>query len=252
MLAEPSRPVLVTGGAQGLGRAFCLDLAERGYRVVVADVESSKASTVGAEIGSAGGDALLLELDVSDERSCERAARALAQEPGSLCGLVNNAAIFSALDMKPFWELSLAEWNQVLAVNVTRVWLGTRALLSLLRHSENASIVNISAAAVWSGRAGYARYAASKAGVVGLSRAMARELDSVGIRVNTVTPGSVETGIPRATVSAEQRRAIVGAQCLNRVITPEDITGAVAFLLDRSSLGVIGQVINVDGGMVKR
>lgn len=242
--------VVVTGGAQGIGEVLCVELASRGYRVAVADRNVEKAEAVARLIGSDGGDAVALGVDVADEASCARAAERLEEEYGAVMGLVNNAAVFSTLEMKPFWRIPLDEWNHVLSVNLTGTWLMSRAMLPLLRRAAGASIVNISAAAVWFGRAEYAHYVSSKAGVIGLTRAMARELGPLGIRANAVTPGSIETGVPRSTVSPEQREAIVKAQCLPRVLVPEDLTSSVVFLLDPSSAAVSGQVVNADGGMV--
>ncbi|CAL9639137.1 (S)-1-Phenylethanol dehydrogenase (plasmid) [Streptomyces sp. enrichment culture] len=244
--------VVVTGGGQGIGRACCHDLAARGYRVVVADIRHDLAQQVAEEIKDKGLDALGLHLDVADEESCRTAARTLEENDGHLHGLVNNAALFSTLTMKPFWEIDLAEWNRVLAVNLTGAWLTTKALLPLLRRSDEPRVVNISASAVWFGRENYAHYVASKAGMIGLTRAMARELGDHGVRVNAITPGSIDTGIPRGSVTPEQRAAITRSQMLQKVLTSDDLSGAVAFLLGRDSASITGQVLNVDGGMVTR
>ncbi len=244
--------VVVTGGAQGIGEVLCRDLATRGYHVVVADRNVERAEGVAGSIRSGGGHATALDVDVADEASCARAADRLETEHGAVIGLVNNAAVFSTLEMKPFWQIPLDEWTHVLSVNLTGTWLMSRALLPLLRREPGASIVNISAAAVWFGRANYAHYVSSKAGMIGLTRAMARELGPIGIRANAVTPGSVQTGVTRSTVTPEQRQAIIQAQCLARALTPEDLTSSVAFLLDPASAAVTGQVVNADGGMVMR
>ena len=244
--------MVVTGGAQGIGEMLCTDLAARGYCVVVADRNAEESEAVVRAIRGTGGHASALHVDVADEASCAGAAALLEQEHEDLVGLVNNAAVFSTLEMKPFWEIPLDEWNHVLSVNLTGTWLMSRAMLPLLRRAQSASIVNISAAAVWFGRADYAHYVSSKAGVIGLTRAMARELGPLGIRANAVTPGSVQTGVTRSTVTPEQREAIVRAQCLPRALTPEDMRSSVAFLLDPASAAITGQVVNADGGMVMR
>ena len=247
-----SSTVLVTGAGQGIGRVLAHDLAGRGWRVVVADLAGDRAATVVEEIAAKGGLAEAVTVDVADADSCRAVAAEVEARHGALDGLVNNAALFSTLTMKPFWEIPDDEWDRVLRVNLTGLWLITRALLPALRQAPAASIVNISASAVWIGRPNYAHYVASKAGGIGLTYVMARELGELGIRVNAVTPGSVATEIPRHTVTAAQRQSMTDAQCVRRPATPEDLAGTVAFLLGRDSAFISGQTVNVDGGLTVR
>ncbi|MBB5157202.1 SDR family NAD(P)-dependent oxidoreductase [Saccharopolyspora phatthalungensis] len=242
-----NKTVLVTGSGQGIGRVLALGLAERGWRVIVADLDGQRAESVAAK---AGGEAVTV--DISSAESCREAAHLLQHEDVVLDGLVNNAALFSTLTMKPFWEIDEQEWDRVLRVNLTGTWQITTALLPLLRRSAAASIVNIAASAVWIGRSNYAHYVASKAGVIGLTYVMSRELADDGIRANALTPGSVRTEIPRHTITPEQVRAQVNAQNVQRPGTPEDLLGAVAFLLGPDSGFVSGQTLNVDGGLTVR
>jgi 3-oxoacyl-[acyl-carrier protein] reductase len=226
-----NRTVVVTGSGQGIGRAMAIDLAERGYRVVVADLNVDRGLAVADEITAKGGQGRALAVDIADAASCRAAAEELRDSVGSLHGLVNNAAMFSTLTMKPFWEIPADEWNRVIGVNLTGTWQITTALLPLLRGADASAIVNIAASAVWIGRPHYAHYVASKAGVIGLTYAMSRELADDGIRVNAVTPGSVRTEIPRGTITPEQVAAQVAAQSVRRPAGPTDLVGAVAFLL---------------------
>lgn len=154
--------------------------------------------------------------------------------------------------MRPFWDIPVEEWTQVVTVNLTGVWLATKAFLPYLRNSAGSRVVNVAASAVFFGRENYAHYVSSKAGVIGLSRCMARELGGEGITVNTITPGSIDTGIPRPSVTPEQRLAITASQLLNHPLTPDDVSGALAFLLSGDSASITGQIINVDGGAVTR
>lgn len=242
--------VIVTGGGQGLGRQIALTIAERGTAVCIADTNAAKAQAVVDEIVSAGGRGISVVCDVSRTEHCEMAVAATADEWGGVTGLVNNAALFSTLTMRPFWEIPEEEWDAVMAVNMKGVWLMCRAALPRLREAERASIVNMSSSTVMMGRQNYAHYVGSKAGVIGLSRAMARELGGFGIRVNALTPGPVSTEVPRATVTPQQREQLVAAQSLKRPGTPKDIAGVVAFLLGDDSQFMTGQTVNVDGGMM--
>ena len=140
-----SSTVLVTGAGQGIGRVLAHDLAGRGWRVVVADLAGDRAATVVEEIAAKGGLAEAVTVDVADADSCRAVAAEVEARHGALDGLVNNAALFSTLTMKPFWEIPDDEWDRVLRVNLTGLWLITRALLPALRQAPAASIVNISA-----------------------------------------------------------------------------------------------------------
>ena len=151
--------------------------------------------------------------------------------------------------MKPFWELSVSEWDALMAVNLRGVWLASKAVLPSMRDAGGGSIVNISSSVIWLGRPNYAHYVASKGGVFALTRSMAREAGVFGIRVNAVTPGPVYTEVPRETVTAEQKEAMLAAQCLKRHASPADLAGVVAFLLSDDSAHVSGQTINVDAGL---
>jgi NAD(P)-dependent dehydrogenase (short-subunit alcohol dehydrogenase family) len=244
--------VVVTGAAQGIGLAYAERLAADGCRVVMADLDGEKCSAAAAKISSEGGSVSSQRVDVADEASCKQLASAVLDRYGRADGLVNNAAIFSTIKMKPFWEIELAEWDALMAVNLRGPWLLTKALLPALRQSEAASIVNIASDALWMGRPGYLHYVASKAGVYGMTHSMAHELGPAGIRVNTISPGPVFTEVARDTVTPQQKEAMLGAQAIGRPAGPRDIVGAVVFLLSDDSSWMTGQTLHCNGGLVHR
>ena len=239
---------MVTGSGQGLGRAFALDLARHGWRVGVVDIDGDHAARVAAEIGQHGATAVPFACDVSDNDQVEALVRDAARELAPVLGLVNNAAIFSALEMGPFDQIDPAVWDRVIKVNVTGVFLMCRAFVPHMRAEGYGKIVNISSATIFTGRPMYLHYVTSKAALIGLTRSLAAEVGPSGIRVNAVTPGSTETEVERATITPEQRQAMAAATALRRVQVPSDLVGAVRFLLSQDSDFITGQTLNVDGG----
>jgi NAD(P)-dependent dehydrogenase (short-subunit alcohol dehydrogenase family) len=250
--ALAGRVVVVTGGGQGLGRAYAQRVADDGGTAVVADINVEAGEKVVAEITGTGGTAVFRRLDVGDPASCAELAGFVIDEFGALHGLVNNAAIFSTITMRPFWEIPIEEWDRLMAVNLRGPFLLTSALLPALRAASDASVVNVASDAVWLGRSGYLHYVASKGGVTGMTYSMAHELGHDGIRVNAISPGPTYTEVPRGTVSAAQRQAMQAAQALHRDAGPEDMVGVVAFLLGTDSRFITGQVLSVSGGMLHR
>lgn len=242
--------VVVTGAAQGIGRAFALRFAEEGAKVVVADRNLQKAQDVAAEIGEQR--ALAAEIDVSSEDSVEAFTELVEREFGQIHGLINNAAIFSTIKMKPFWDISVNEWDELIGVNLRGPFVVTKSLLPLLKKSKEASIVNLGSDSVWEGRGGYLHYTASKAGVQGMTFSMSHELGEFGIRVNTLSPGATQTEIPRDTVSPEQLKAMIAARAIQRTASPEDLSSLAVFLLSHESGFITGQTVSVNGGKLHR
>lgn len=230
---------VVTGAARGIGRRTARTLAERGAHVVVVDIRDGS-ETVDL-IESEGGDAEFREGDVTDPESLDRVF-----EGRSVDVLVNNAGYYLPLidDRKRFDEIPLSEWNEVMEVNTTGVFLASKAALPALE--PGGRIVNISSGVVIRGTPGMAHYVASKAAVVGLTRAMATELGDLDIRVNAVMPGPVATEPSLEKVDGPEERTLGGA--LAGPIEPDDVAGAVAFLCSPDSDMMTGQILNVDGG----
>jgi 3-oxoacyl-[acyl-carrier protein] reductase len=239
---------IVTGGGQGLGRAFALALANAGHPVAVADINGDSAERVAGELRDGGGQAIAAAVDVTDEDSVARMVRGVTEGLGAPQVLLNNAAVFSTLAMKAVTEISLEEWDRVVRVNLGGTFLCCRAVVAPMREAGYGKIINISSASVWAARPGYPHYIASKAGVVGLTRALASELGAMGIRVNAITPGSTKTEVERATITNEARDAMAASTALRRVQVADDLVGTVLFLASPASDFITGQTINVDGG----
>jgi NAD(P)-dependent dehydrogenase (short-subunit alcohol dehydrogenase family) len=246
------RTVVVTGAGQGLGRAYAHRIAADGGAVVLADINAEAGEKVAAEISESGGVARFHPLDVGDPASCAALAEAVTAESAAVHGLVNNAAIFSTIQMRPFWEIPVEEWDRLMGVNLRGPWLLTSALLPALRAARGASVVNVASDAVWLGRPGYLHYVASKAGVAGMTHSMAHELGGDEIRVNSLSPGPTYTEVPRGTVSPQQKTAMRAAQALHRDAGPDDMVGVVSFLLSEDSRFMTGQTLHVSGGLLHR
>jgi NAD(P)-dependent dehydrogenase (short-subunit alcohol dehydrogenase family) len=242
------RVAIVAGAGQGIGRVFAKAFAAAGAVAVIAERNEKTAAAVSAEIMKAGGRALAVETDVADEASVKEMVEVVEDEFGRIDILINNAAIFSTLEMRPFEQIPLDEWENVLRVNVTGPFLCSRAVLPAMRRAKWGRIINMASGAVTLGRPNYLHYIASKAALVGMSRSMARELGPDNITVNAILPGATFTEIERKTVTPAQKERIIAMQCVGRAETPEDLVGAALFLASEASAFITGQIVNVDGG----
>ena len=178
---------IVTGGARGLGKAYALRLSEEGAKVVIADVLDG--TGVKKEIDKRGGKVLALHTDVSNEKSAEEMARKTIEQFGRIDILVNNAAIFAAIVKKPFYEISAEEWNQVIGVNLKGAFLCCKAVYPQMKKQGKGKIINISSGTFFRGLPLFLHYVTSKGGIIGFTRALAREVGDDGICVNAVAPG---------------------------------------------------------------
>jgi 3-oxoacyl-[acyl-carrier protein] reductase len=243
------RVVVITGAGQGIGRVFAHSFAEAGAVPVIAELNGDAGEAVAEAIRSDGGQALAVATDIGQAESTEALAATVEERFGRIDVLINNAGIFSTITMRPFTEIPLEEWNQVMHVNVTGVFLMTRAVVPAMKRRQFGRIINISSAAVTMGRPGYLHYIASKSALLGMSRSLARELGGDGITVNAILPGATETEIERATVSPEQKQAMLAMRCVPRAETPEDLVGTALFLATPDSAFLTGQSLTVDGGL---
>lgn len=246
---EEKRVTVITGGGQGLGRAYALRFSKMGHQVAVLDLNFGAAQKVAAEVQAAGGECLAVEVDIGSEASVNAAVDAVKGRFGRIDVLVNNAAIFSTLKMRPFEEIPLDEWTRVMNVNITGNFLMTRAVSPLMRSQQGGRIVNVSSAAALVGRPHYLHYTTSKAAVIGMTRALARELGSHNITVNAVLPGATDTEIERVTVTPAQKLQQIAMRSIQREENTDDVTGAVVFLASDDCKFITGQSLVVDGGI---
>ncbi|MUG72380.1 SDR family NAD(P)-dependent oxidoreductase [Paenibacillus validus] len=240
---------IVTGGGQGIGRAFSMRLAQEGAKVIVADINKVNASHVEEEIKRGGLEAKAVFVDVSNEQSTLDMANETVETYGKIDILVNNAAIFSTIKMKKMEEITGEEWDAMMNVNLKGVFLCSKAVVPVMKKQNSGRIINISSAAVYLGRTDYIHYVASKAGVLGFSGSLAREVGEYNITVNSITPGPTYTEIPRETVNDDQKQRMLNMQSLKRLQVPDDLAGTVVFLSSDDSSFITGQVFNIDGGM---
>jgi 3-oxoacyl-[acyl-carrier protein] reductase len=236
----------VTGGSRGIGREIAVELAKRGAAVAIADVREADVNTVSGELSSLGVDAAGFVCDVSSFADVERTAGAVIARFGRVDFIVNNAGITRD---KLLLRMAPDDWEKVLSVNLTGVFNVVKAFAPHLLKQRAGKIVNVSSVIGLIGNAGQANYAASKAGVIGLTRSLAKEFAPRGIAVNAVAPGFIETAMTEA-LPAEVRDQMKGAIPLGRFGTVTDVANVVMFLLSGMSDYVTGQVINCDGGMV--
>jgi NAD(P)-dependent dehydrogenase (short-subunit alcohol dehydrogenase family) len=240
------RVMIVTGGAQGIGRTYGLGAAAEGARVVVADISDPKPTVT--QIEARGGQALGVECDVSREADTQRLATETLARFGRIDVLVNNAAIYGVLERRPFMEIPVEEWDRVMAVNLRGLFLCARAVFPAMKAQGYGKIINVASSTFFKGVPHYIHYTTSKGGVVGFTRSLAREVGDVGIRVNAISPGFTLSGENETHISEEGKRANIQARMLKRAEVPEDLVGTLVFLASEASDFITGQTILVDGG----
>ena len=241
-----SRVALVTGASQGIGRACALKLAKEGARLAVAARNQEKLNELVAEIMAAGGKAAAFTLDVADEDQVKPTVKAAIAQFGKIDILVNNAGITrDQLVMR----MKRADWDAVLQTNLTSAYLCIQQVMGSMLKQRWGRIINITSVFGQMGQAGQANYSASKAGLIGLTMAIAREVGSRNITCNAVAPGFIETAMT-AVLSEELKRTAVQQIPLRRVGSPDDVASAVAFLASDDASYITGHVLNVNGGML--
>lgn len=241
---------IITGAAQGIGRAYAIEAVRHGARVAVVDI-SDPEQTVG-EMEAAGGEALGVIGDVTDEASMAAMAQATVDKFGRIDFLVNNAAMYGSLELKYWEDISVDEWDAVMRVNVRGVFLATKAVAPQMQEQRSGSIVNISSGTALMGIPGALHYVASKGAIIGFTRALARELGDFGIRVNTLTPGftmsDASKGLMEKSGTDVLADVVVASQAFKRSEQPEDLVGPMVYLVSDLSAFMTGQILNVDGG----
>jgi NAD(P)-dependent dehydrogenase (short-subunit alcohol dehydrogenase family) len=238
------RVAVVTGAAQGIGNAIAKGLAAEGARIVVADLNRADEAAQEFE------DGIGLTVDVADDLQVERMAQQVVEECGRIDILVNNAGLYASLQMRPFTEIPVEEWRQVMDVNVLSMFLTTRAVVPRMREQGGGRIVNISSGTPFRGVPFLLHYVTSKGAIVALTRALAKELGRDDVLVNCVAPGfTMSDGVREHPEVIEALRDIsVSARTIQRDQEPEDVVGAVVFLCGPGAAFVTGQTIVIDGG----
>lgn len=245
------RVVIVTGGGRGIGRVYCETFAGHGMKVVLADVHGEEAERVAEQIRAGGGAALAVRTDISRPEDTTSMAEAAVREFGGIDALVNNASLMSALQRRAWTEIPVEEWDRVMAVDLRGLFLCCRAVHPWMKKRGKGKIVNVSSTRWTEGTPNRLHYNTAKAGVVGFTRALAREVGDDKINVNAVLPGLTLSDTQIASSAPgylndeyNKRRALKRAQL------PEDLVGTVLYLLSDASDFVTGQSFTVDGGKV--
>ena len=240
--------VVVTGGGKGIGKVYAQEFAHAGACVVAADVDGAAATEVAAAIQAAGGKAVATETDIADAESVARMTEAALAAFGTLDVLINNASLMSVLPRRSWLEIPVEEWDRVMAVNLRGMFLCCRAVFPTMKEKGRGKIVNISSSRVWEGTPLRLHYTTSKAGVVGLTRALAREVGAFGVTVNAVSPGNTLSETQVQSSDSQYLAARTKGRAIERAQVPDDLVGAVMFLAAPASDFITGQTINVDGG----
>jgi NAD(P)-dependent dehydrogenase (short-subunit alcohol dehydrogenase family) len=245
--------VIITGAAGGLGRAFALAFAQAGAKVAVCDLNKIGADEtlqmLSDEFHTEG---VSFAVNVANETSTQDMAKAVFEKFGRIDVLINNAAIYATINRKPFYEISESEWDLVMNVNLKGVWMCAKAVFPYMKNAPSGGrgagkIINISSATVMSGSPNWSHYVASKGGVIGLTRSMAKELGDFNINVNAIAPGFTLTD---ASLNLIENAAKYGVDrgAIKRPSSAEDIVGTALYLASSASDFVTGQTIVVDGG----
>lgn len=244
------RVVIITGAGQGIGRNHAKRFAEQGSHVVIAEFNGNAGRNVEREIIETGGSALFVETDVSNTESTLNMADQALKKFGRIDCLINNAALFSKITMGPFWDLPEAEWRAAMDVNVTGAFLCSRAVVPTMQERKWGRIINVSSGTVTMGRENYLHYITSKSAVIGMTRAMARELGNWNITVNTFWPAVTKTEVERPSVPNALFEKFAEMQCIHRLSDMDDLSAGVMFICSDDAGFMTGQGLAVDGGIV--
>jgi 3-oxoacyl-[acyl-carrier protein] reductase len=242
------RVVVVTGGGKGIGKVYSEEFARAGAKVVAADIDGSAAEEIARTINAQGNQAIGFHADVSDTASTQAMADRALEKFGAIDVLINNASLMSVLPRRSWLEISEDEWDRVMSVNLRGPFLCCRATFPAMRKQGRGKIVNISSGRIWEGNPNRLHYTTSKAGVIGFTRALSREVAEFGITVNALTPGLTLSDTQVGSSSNNYLAATVDGRAIARPQVPEDLVGAVMFLSSAASDFMTGQTVNVDGG----
>jgi 3-oxoacyl-[acyl-carrier protein] reductase len=242
------RSVVITGGGKGIGKVYAEEFARAGARVAAADIDADAAKAVAEALRASGLEAIAIGVDIASEDSAKSMAQAVLDRYGAIDVLINNASLMSVLPRRSWLEIPVDEWDRVMAVNLRGMFLCCRAVFPAMKAQQRGKIVNISSSRVWEGAPNRLHYTTSKAGVIGFTRALAREVGEFGITVNALTPGITQSETQVASSSGNYLATRIAGRAIERVQVPADLVGAVMFLSSPASDFMTGQTINVDGG----
>ena len=244
------RVAIVTGGGHGLGKAYALGMAREDAKVAIAEIDGPAADVLAHDLSRQGLSAMAIRTDVADPKSVQEMTRRVVEAYGRIDVLVNNAAVFATVPMSraPFDEIEIEEWDRMMAVNLRGTWLACRAVIPHMRKRGYGKIINISSGTALKSSPSRIHYVTSKAGVLGFTRTLAREVGKDGICVNCIAPGStLSEENPDESILA-MRASAAAERALKRVQRPEDLVGAVLFFASSDSDFITGQTLVVDGG----
>lgn len=238
---------IVTGGARGLGKAFCLAMAQEGSLIVVADILDTDARAVASEIVERGGAAIAVKADVTSEEDMTMIVEKAVQAYGRIDILVNNAAMVYGIKRRAFTDIPASEWDRMMSVSVGGAFFCSKAVFPHMREQGKGKIVNISSETAFTGSKGFLHYVTAKGALISFTRALAAEAGQYGICVNCLAPGFTDTEAAR-TLTSDIDKYDVSLTPLKRLGQPEDMIGAILFLCSDESDFVTGQTLVVNGG----
>lgn len=241
---------IITGGAEGIGKSYAIGFASEGAKVVIADINLSPAGALVNTLEKEGKEVLAIKTDVSSVMDVEEMVKATIERFGRIDILINNAAIYMRpkAPEAPVYEVKPEDWNRVIAVNLTGVFLCSRAVFPYMMKQGGGKIINITSSLAFSGRPNLSHYVASKGGVIALTRTLAREGGDYNINVNCIAPGSTFSEDPNDRAALEFREKGIPPRAIKRLEKPEDLVGTAIFLASSDSDFLTGQTIVVDGG----
>jgi 3-oxoacyl-[acyl-carrier protein] reductase len=243
------RVAIVTGGGFGIGQSYSVALAREGARIVIADVNDAAMEESLAAVEAAGGEAVTVHTDVSDENSTLAMVDKAISSFGRVDVLVNNAALFTALPLKNWEDITVEEWDRTMAVNLRGPFLCCKATVPIMKEQRYGKIINISSASIFSGNPRRMHYVTSKMGLIGFTRSLAQSLGQFNICANSVLPGSTASEGAMEAYGSDHFTSAPQGRAIPRVQMPEDLVGTVLFLASSDSDFMTGQSLVVDGGV---
>jgi 3-oxoacyl-[acyl-carrier protein] reductase len=239
---------IITGAGQAIGKYFSQRFAEEGAKIIVAEINESTGKAAEKEINDKGYEAWFIRTDVSDPRSTQIMVDDTLEKYGRIDVLINNAAIFATLGQKPFDQIPIEEWEEVMAVNLKGLWLCCKSVVPIMKSQNKGKIITTSSDAWDVGRPLYLHYVTSKAGIVGFTRALAREVGEWNINVNCISYTGVLTEIDRKSYTPEAQKWVMDQQAIKRPSVPSELAGSAIFLASDDSDFVTGQTVHPNGG----